>query len=379
MAGRPNTMTPVGTTAKPEGKRGFGRTAACVLIALGTVCSVQAAELPGRLGEKLLHNYIAPAMRDFQLTADGLRGNLESWCAAPTAQGRQAVAAGYAKLLQAWSGIEFLRFGPLVAANRYERINFWPDPRGIALRQVQGLLAQSGPVPDARALARNSVAVQGLPALEYVLYREGGLLEKAGTADAETARSCSYAVSVAGNLAAVGAELRLAWEEPGDYARQFAMPSPSNPLYRNEQEVAAEAMKALSTGLQFARDVKLLPMLGKDMAALNYKRAPFWRSDLSHLHMAAAVDGMLRFYQAGGYRYDDAESWMDGNFRQELERVQENFSSMPRGIQEYAPTADGYRRYRLAALLLKNAKSILDEHIAPGLGVRIGFNALDGD
>src|SRR3546814_4200550 len=103
---------------------------------------------------------------------------------------------------------EFLRFGPLVAANRYERIYFWPDPRGITLRQVQGLLGQAdGSMPDAAGLATQSVALQGLPALEYVLYGKAGLLAASeaqatdsGKANAENkTRACAYATAVAGN------------------------------------------------------------------------------------------------------------------------------------------------------------------------------------
>lgn len=353
--------------------------AGCAFALVWVAGGVQAAGLPPALGEKLVHNYIAPAMQSFRASAEGLHKDLAAWCAQPGPQGRQTVAADYTALLESWAGIEFLRFGPLVAGNRYERIHFWPDPRGITLRQVQGLLVSTEPVPDAQALAHSSVALQGLPAMEYVLYREGGLLEDDARKGDDFERSCAYAVSLAGNLAAVGTQLYQAWQEQGGYARQFATPSASNPLYRSEQEVAAEAMKALSTGLQFARDVKLLPMLGKEGDTLNYKRAPFWRSGLSHLYMAAAIDGMLRFYEAGTYRYDKEDAWIDTNFKHELQNARQNFASMPQGPQEFGSTPDGYRRYRLGALVLKNAKSLLDEHIAPALGVRIGFNALDGD
>nr|WP_143161037.1 imelysin family protein [Pollutimonas bauzanensis] len=469
------------------------------LVLLLPAAISNAGELPPDLGKRLVQGYIAPAMRDFQQSASQLHTALQGWCAAPGTAGQQGLRDGYAQLVKSWSGIEFLRFGPLVAANRYEKINFWPDPRGITLRQAQGLLAQPSAVPDAIALASHSVAAQGLPALEYLLYRDGGLLAgqpaeeesaaqaRAGaaaqagaqtadskmadaktttaktttaktttaktttaktttaktttakttdakttdakttdakttdakTTDAKTtaakttaakttaakttaaafAPACAYAVAIAGNLARLGTQLVDEWNPAGGYARQFSHPSPSNPLYRNQQEVAGEAIKALSTGLQFARDVKLLPVLGADIKAARPadikaarpRRAAFWRSGLAIPSMAAAAAGMLRFYKAGGYQFGGGEAWIDASLQDELRRIVENFNALPAGGGQpgqagpgsewisIVDTEEGYRQLTLAALLIKNAKSLVDEDLAPALGVRIGFNALDGD
>src|SRR3546814_8604156 len=61
---------------------------------------------------------------------------------------------------------EFLRFGPLVAANRYERIYFWPDPRGITLRQVQGLLGQA----DGSRSEEHTSELQSLMRISYAVF-----------------------------------------------------------------------------------------------------------------------------------------------------------------------------------------------------------------
>ena len=51
---------------------------------------------------------------------------------------------------------------------------FWPDRKGIALRQVQAILAkQDATATDPATLKTKSVAVQGLGALEYVLFGTG--------------------------------------------------------------------------------------------------------------------------------------------------------------------------------------------------------------
>ncbi len=77
-------------------------------------------------------------------------------------------------VVDAWFRIYFLRFGPLVEENRFERIYFWPDPRGVILRQVGALLGEADPESlDPDRLAEKSVAVHGLPALEYAIFGSG--------------------------------------------------------------------------------------------------------------------------------------------------------------------------------------------------------------
>lgn len=359
-------------------------------VLLFPLAMVNASELPPDLGANLVNAYISPAMQHFQQSAHRLHSTLETWCADPEKSGGKTVHEGFAALVSAWSGIEFLRFGPLVAANRYEKINFWPDPRGITSRQVQALLAAADAVPDPTQLSAQSVAIQGLPALEYVLYRDKGLL--ADPTHASSASACAYASAVAGNLANLGSELVNEWRPDGDYARQFSTPSASNSLYRNQQEVAGESIKALSTGLQFVRDVKLFPVLGSDITAVKPRRAAFWRSGLAVQSLAAATQGMLQFYKAGRYSYGSDDAWIDASLQAEMLRIEANFKDIQTDLSQveaispgseqwllFTATDAGYRQLTLASLLVKNAKSLVDENVAPALGVRIGFNALDGD
>jgi len=360
-----------------------------IAVALFGATTVSAAgQLPADLGERLVTGYIAPATQRFADAADTLTARLQTWCAQPDAAGRAAVERDFGDLAESWAGIEFLRFGPLVAANRFERIFFWPDARGVMLRQVQALLKQPDVAGSAANLAGRSVAVQGLPALEYTLYREGGLLtqSQSSTTGFATgfATECAYAHATAQNLAGRGRELAQAWR--GDYAALFGKPGPANPVYRSPREVANEAVKALSTNLQFLREVKLVPVLGDapdpTTAATRARRAPFWRSGLTLRTLHAQVHGLQAFYQAGGWRYASGEAWIDQNLTQELARAQNlltELAALTTPVAALLSDADHHRELQLVGLQLGNAKRIVDENMAPAFGVTIGFNALDGD
>lgn len=358
----------------------FKRAAAVALMLAAPLSAPVCAQavLPADLGERLARDYARPAVAKMTDAAAALEGALGDWCAKPDAAGAKRVGDAFGTLAHAWSGVEILRFGPLVQANRFERLAFWPDTRGVMPRQVQALIAaKDDALLKPGALAGRSVAVQGLPALEYVLYGEPDLLKQTGAPG--FAYACGYATAIASNVASISRDVGEAWSPQGAFGRQFAEPKPGNDLYRSSQEVAAEAMKALSTGLQFARDVKIEPVMGESAQAARPKRAAFWRSNLSTSLLAANVDALKAFYVAGAYPLAAGEGWMDASVRGELSSAAQTLRDVPVQLDAALASEEGRRLLTLASLTLKNAKAIVDENLAPALGVTIGFNALDGD
>ena len=91
--------------------------------------------------------------------------------------------------------VDFLRFGPMAQDGRYERFAFFPDVHGTGARQIRGfLVSQDEALLKPGALARQSAAVQGLPALESLLFSgKAALLQPAPP---EPFR-CALAVAVA--------------------------------------------------------------------------------------------------------------------------------------------------------------------------------------
>ncbi|MFD4838615.1 imelysin family protein [Achromobacter sp. NPDC058515] len=359
-----------------QAKRVFKQAAAAALLLAAPLAAW--AELPADLGERLARDYARPAVATMTDAATALDKELGGWCAKPDPAGAARVGEAFTTLALAWSGVEILRFGPLVQANRFERLAFWPDTRGVMPKQVQALIAaKDEDLLKPGALAGRSVAVQGLPALEYVLYGEPALLKQTGAP--AFAYACGYARALAANVAGISRDVGAAWSAKGEFGRQFARPQAGNDLYRDPQEVAAEAMKALSTGLQFARDVKILPVLGDTPEAARPKRAAFWRSNLSTRLLAANLDGLKAFYQAGGYPLPAGGEWIDVSVRGELASAAQTLQAVPVPLDKALADEEGRRLLLLASLTIKNAKAIVDQDLAPALGVTIGFNALDGD
>ena len=121
----------------------FKHALAAMLLAAAPVAAQ--TQLPADLGERLARDYARPAVGKMVDAADALNGALGGWCAKPDAAGATRVGDAFANLALAWSGVEILRFGPLVQANRFERLAFWPDTRGVMPKQVQQLIAAGDP------------------------------------------------------------------------------------------------------------------------------------------------------------------------------------------------------------------------------------------
>src|SRR3546814_20117315 len=73
--------------------------------------------------------------------------------------------------MDAWTAVQHLRFGPSLLFLRYDRIEFWPDQRGVVRRHLSQLLSeQDDEALQPRTFAHGRVAVQGFPAPESLLF-----------------------------------------------------------------------------------------------------------------------------------------------------------------------------------------------------------------
>ncbi len=356
------------------GRRGFLGGAIGLAVAAGWARPGLADEqAQGGAGERLAQAYIAPAVREFHRSAGAMREALGQMCQAGAPWQAQRLEEGFRALVSAWSRVAFLRFGPLVQDNRFERVFFWPDPRGVMLRQIRPFMQGTQAADDLRA---QSVALQGLPALEYALYSDQGLLATGPEGDKQAA-VCRYAVAVAGNLAEVADALWQAWKPQGDYAKDFARPGKDNTFYRSDNEVLAEAIKALSAGLRFEGDVKLRAALGAQQDKAKPRILPFWRSGLTLYALAEASSGLADFHEAAGFAPEP--DWLARSLDQELRQSADILREREGQVLDMGGDADLYRELTLVVLKLDNARRMVDENLAPSLGVGMGFNALDGD
>ena len=295
-----------------------------------------------------------------------------------------AARDGFTELVLAWSRVELIRFGPARDENRYERLFFWPDPRGRGLQQVQEIIASEDPAAtDVEALREKSVAVQGLFALEFVLYGTGS---EALTDTANPARSfrCRFGTAIAGAIQKTAEEILADWTKADGYAALMRGAGPDNPLYRSHGEVAQELIKAAREQLQLARDLKLAHAIEATPDKAQPKRAPFWRSDLTIPSIRANIDAVLALAGPDGIgaALPKDSAWIAAELAFELHQADKVLARVDdRGERWETLVAQAKNHEDLTYTLipLADAIALLEGGYPDALGLITGFNSLDGD
>lgn len=333
----------------------------------------------GSLAEPTVTQFIRPGFAAFADATDGLAKDMARLCAAPSGPVLSDARDGFRASVLAFSRVEPVGFGPLARDNRSDRLLFWPDRRGIGLRQVQGLLAAEDESATSPAtLAGKSVALQGFGALESVLYGIGADNALLGAPDGFR---CRYGAAIAANISAIATALSAEWNDPAGISGQMLAPAAGNPDYRTAKEVAEEITGVLAHGIESLRDSRVLPIIGRDGADPKPKSALFWRSGLTVAAVAAGIAGLRDLYALSGLGDDlDAEhKWVDEGVRFEFANAGRALAALHDPIEQ----AVGDERQKRALVYLSTVASSLQtqigDNLSAALGLSVGFSSLDGD
>jgi uncharacterized protein len=357
----------------------------------GAASITQAADLDEatyrRLNVALIEQHVIPRYEQLAAATDRLAAAARAFCADPDASGLEALKAAYIDALDAWQGIQHVRSGPIELFMRASRFAFWPDPRNTTGRQLADVIA--GGQPDAitaEAFATGSVAVQGFPALERLLFDEGaGHALIAG--DPQAHFRCELMMAIGDNMATMAADVLREWKG-GElaYAELMANPGTSNPYYRDHREATVDLFQSLQGGLEMLSDLKLAPPLGESAERARPRLAESWRSGRSLDNIRVNLGAVQALYQGeGGYGMDDVvrEAAGDAELADLLERAFAQTLATARSIERplEAAVTDPARRPALERLALeaRALKQIVNERLASAAGIPIGFNAMDGD
>ena len=262
------------------------------------IVSIATEDDYARAVEQAVSGYIIPAYTDLDAATDKLVSAVEAFCAAPKPATEGDLRDTFNSTIHAWAAVDFFRFGPMAQDGRYERFAFFPDVHGTGGRQIRGFLVSGDEaLLKPGALATKSAAVQGLPALESLLFSGKAALIR--PAPPEPFR-CALAVAVAKNMQTIASDALAAWQGDEGWATLITKPGPDNPVYRTHAEAMTEMVKALATGLEQDREHRLLPALGKTPEEAKASRAPYNASGQAISYLAASADTLEKFLHASG-------------------------------------------------------------------------------
>lgn len=327
---------------------------------------------------KLLEQYIRPSYGNFEQQTSLLVDKTQRLCRQPSAAQLSIVKQQFAKSALSWARIEWLRIGPVMSNNRLERVLFYPDRKGTGLRQVQRALGNEDKTvlqPD--RLAKKSVAMQGLGALEFLLFGTG----YETLIDSDHKFRCLYGLAIAENLHQIAVEINQGWQDGTKFAAYWVTPMPDNPLFRTDLEALNRIIGTIIHGLEAQRDVRIGAFLKENSDQDRPKSALFWRSNLCLAMIAEGLSGLKDIYQASGLaEFIPADrSWLKSSIAFELNQSVRTAQGFDGAVGLLLKDADTRERLAYLRLVMGFAIERLDGAVAPALGLQAGFSFGDGD
>lgn len=339
-----------------------------------------------RLARAALEKHIRPAYHRLAESFAAVETAANADCSAPSPQNLEALRGRFADAVRAWGGIAHIGFGPVRDENRYERIWFWPDRKGIGRRQVANALRQKpADYTKAETLAAKSIGVQGLGALEDVLYGDNAAALSAP--GEETLFLCAYAAAIGGNLKVVAEQTDAAWREGGAFAHDWLNPGKDNPAFLGGQETTFALLKAYSDGIEHARDVELARPLGV-AEGRRVLPGPFADSKLTMVYIAARVAALRSLYLESGMADEmarlakaKANVLAEDALKQvlfELELAETRSGKLAK-IPDLLGASPKRQEAVVLGYALRNARLLVNQAAGLLTNLPVGFNASDGD
>jgi len=337
-----------------------------LLLALGAPAS--AADVPA-MNATAVERHILPAYAALSAATAALEKAASASCG-----DRPALQAAWRGAMTAWQGAQHLRFGPGEWFDRRARFAFWPDPRNVTSRQLAELFDKRDPealTPE--RFLRGSVSIQGLGALERVLFDDGEFAKLR-----DDAFRCRWLAAVAANLATMAREIEEAWRQPPvDFGRQFVAAQGPNVGYHAAEEAMVDLFKSLHVAIELVADHKLARPLGESAATARPRLAESWRSGASLEGIRANLAAAETLYAA--LRPGIADAALDADITRRFAALRETAAGIALPLEEAVADAGARPAVERLRREAGQLKAVLAERLTLALGISLGFNALDGD
>lgn len=359
------------------------KTAAAALLACGVALPAAqpaAAADYAALNAAIVDDYVLPRYAAFAETTAVLESELRKACSDDVLQAEEAAAA-YNDAMDAWMAVQHLRFGPAELFLRSERIAFWPDKRGVVGRHLAQLLDAKDPKAlEPQAFANGSVAVQGFPALERLMFDS----EPSTWA---TPFGCALTVAIGRNLKTIAAGLLADWQG-GEihYADVVRGAAAGNERYFDAKEAALEFAKALRGAILLVQDYKLGRPLGDKPDSARDTRAESWRSGRSLRNVLLNLKAAQALYEAGEEsslsalaRAHPQGAELDSAIRAALARLIAAVEAEPASLVAALEAPGGWQRLDAIRVEARQLLELMGGPLSEVLELPMGFNSYDGD
>lgn len=326
----------------------------------------------------LVKSHVLPRYFQLAIATDELEDAVNSFCSAPDAEAFVLMKARFHHAMDAWMGVQHIDFGPIELFMRVHRFYFWPQARGKVSDAVRELVSETsqGELTAAR-ISQSNVAIQGLLAVETMLYRDYVLLENP--------QGCSLLGAIAVNMQDMAGNVVAEWQG-GNVAFTDAIeqPGPENIFFEYHREVMVAFFRSFHKSLQLVAELKVKPVVADSLESVKPYAAESRLSGRSLVNVIVNLKALEAMYVGEGeaglgdlVRTVDPE--LDQLLRKAFRLTIENAESINKPLEGAAVDAGLRPKAEKLLLQAKALRQIVRRKMAPALGVAVGFNSFDGD
>ena len=351
------------------------------LVVVGAASAPRAQELASadyaRINAALIQDHALPRYERLAEATAAFAHAANAFCAEAGDGRHEQLRAGFHDAMDAWMGIQHLRFGPVDFLTRSYRFYFWPQARAKVADAVAELVAAGEEDERLTRIDRTNVAVQGLLAAEVLLHDDRYL--------GGDTRGCGLLTAVTANMQTMAAGILADWREGDDaFARLMTTPGADNPHFEDHATGTLAFFQGLHDSLQLIYDVNLKPVIGDSEKTVRPVLAESRLSGRSQRNIVVTLEALQALYLGeSGAGLGDltvvADPKLDRLMRKAFRLTLETARSIDGPVEQAA--ADPARRPQVEKLArqVQALKQIVRDRLAPALGLAVGFNALDGD
>ena len=305
-------------------------------------------------------------------------------CDSPPPRDIEPAKVAFQQVMDSWMAVEHIRHGSVILSMRNFRIHFWPSNGGRSARQIQRFVERqrrADLTPESFRSA--SVAVQGLPAAERLLFSQTYRANIVGAVNGDF--SCHLLAAVAGNLVDIAAALVAGWSDgPGSFQHQIRSAGKPESRYRDHTAATADFIKGMYTTTQVMADLKLDRVLGRSIEKAKPRFAESWRSERSLRNLIVNLVALRALYEGeDGPGLKRLVQNKDPALAGLLSRAFNRTLDTARLISEPLVFAVVDPNLRPGVITLakevRALKELIRTRLPPAVDVALGFNFLDGD
>lgn len=326
-----------------------------------------------KTNEIIVDKFAVPRFEVLLKTSKQLVDSTDSFCGTVSDENLSSFKLEFHKVMDAWQQAQILRSGPEELLMRSFRVEMWPDRSNTGAKQILKLLkAKDLDALKPDVFSRSSTAVQGLSAIERLVFAKGvkaSDFEEGGKGNYR----CQLLQAMSKNVNSISTDLLKEWET--SYKETVTTLSEENDVFESHKEVASIFLKEATTQLQAVYDQKFKRPFDKKRFRL--KRSESWRSGRSLRNIQLNLESAQELYQLGfSTHLKDAalKKKLEEEFRQAIE-TGKKFTDMDlkKAHDDHLEAVTKWMKE------VSELKRTLTVDVPKALDIPLGFNSLDGD